>query len=344
MMSFFKGYRISGEQIIVSDFAYKDYLDMVLDKAENIFFAHSKYKNISDYIMSILFSNKYSVYSTHMSINYRRKINEYISKCIDEKQRIHIVLAGMPGKCANRQKVKHILPDLGEFVCLAQFEQIYKLISMVYSPGVRFTFFSDYIGLKFTFFPIEKEIYYYIDFLQKWINEYKLHIDIIPVTHILPQINRFEKYYYNDRIPNDLLNRSVNDSIEDKLVRSIGDNINIDNAREFYESTYGIKASNEQILFIAAKYYRAFWDFWNSENAVNKYFGDVIYASPVAYHAEKRLCIRLQNSGAKLAPWNGVGTVFEKKIYSTDERNCVSYKYKKIVGNDGYIYGYKAEF
>lgn len=77
-------------------------------------------------------------------------------------------------------------------------------------------------------------------------------------------------------------------------------------------------------------------------DAVSNYFEEALYASPVAYHPSKRICLRLQSCKAQTAPWNGIGVCDKRLIYSHDQRPCASdfFKYVPIVDSNKRFWGY----
>ena len=297
------------------------------------------YQNIPEnMIWSILTSGKYSIHAKQMDENIKNQNILYIRNCIDNKEPINIVLAGLPGKCANRNKVFHSLPDIGEFAILSRFEQLDTIIKTIHSPGIKVNFMSDYIGLKITFFPIVNEINQYIEKIQSWKSLFNLDYNIYLITKILPELEIMEKKFILQEIPI-LLKNIPFMKFESQLLNSINDNINMRKAQEFYKEFF-YNINHDEILKISYTYYKYFWKFFSEKNSVQNFFGNCIYASPVAYHPEKRLCFRLQSRIARIAPWNGVGYISKNKIYSIDERICNSKGYSKIYDVKNYFWGY----
>lgn len=339
MKHFFDIINISNERIIC-DINFRGIVDFYTDKTSYIKKFFDNQRNIPEYVWSILTSGKYSIYSKKMNPIIAENNLSYISSCVNKNIPIKIILAGLPGKCANRKKVFSYLPDLGEFVMLARFEQINNLIKSVYSPGIEVMFMSDYVGLKQTFFPNVNEIKEYVDVIYDWKRFFSYNFEINYITDILPEIKAFEDYFINEEVPELIKNENYNYLIEEQLLNSIKDNIDIENAKQFYKNNYHISIDESILLKISAIYYKKFWDFFSKMNAVQNFYGKVLYASPVAYHPNRRLCIRLQSRKARIAPWNGVGYINKNEIYSVDQRKCESKGCIKVYDRENYFWGY----
>lgn len=309
------------------------------NKAENIINSHRKIRDNANYIWSILTSARFSMYSGKMDEQICNQYKGYISQCLESQSAIHIVLAGFPGKCANFHKVKNRMPDLGELAVLCQLHLLNSLIKYRHPQGIKVSFMSDYSGLGLTFFPDMGEVEQYVNMLRTWIKLLQLEVEIVYVTEMLPEIRKFQLEFCHLRVPE--LARTYETMYDlTQLEKSIADNINIHKARQYYREEFHSNYSDIQIYKIAGEYYESFWHFFASQNAVNNYFGNVIYASPVAYHPDRRLCLRLQSRNAKVASWNGCGVAGDKEIYSLDQRVCEKSGYKAIIDENHYFWGY----
>ena len=263
----------------------------------------------------------------------------YIDECVRFCQPIHIVLAGFPGKCANEEKVYSRMPDIGELEILLNLKQLDNLIQYRHSAGLQITFMSDYYALEKAFFPNRSFVESYIDQIRKWKDALGLNLDIIPITRVYESYEEFDmtftKHYLKDW--NSQIEKS---KAESKLQKSIKDNMNIKKAREYFKNIMQIKVSDQDICYLAEKYYEEFWKAFSESRSVSNYFHRILYASPVAYHPDRRLCMRLQSRHARVAAWNGVGIIKNAKVYSVDQRTCNKEKYKPIYDETGYFWGY----
>lgn len=326
------------ERKMVCNINLKKIIDYYIDDVYRISELYSNEKHSEYFIWKVLSSGKYSVYSQKLDSIIQKQNISYIKNCLVNDTPINIVLAGLPGKCANRKKVYSFLPDLGEFAMLTRFEQLNKIIKIAHKPGIKISFMSDYYGLEMTFFPEITEIMQYLDVIRSWQSLFECEYRIYPITDILPSLEYYESDFISCKISH-LLNSIHDMQFDPKLIDSIRDNINIAQAKLFYEKNFNI-LDEDTIVKLSYIYYKMFWDYFSKKNAVHDFFGDCIYASPVAYHPEKRLCLRLQSRKARIAPWNGVGFIENKNIYSIDQRICVRKGYYEVYDNNNYFWGY----
>lgn len=297
--------------------------------------------NKPEWIWRILTSERFSRYPKKMNPDIRRHCIEYITECVECGRKIHIVIAGFPGKCANTKKVFHRTPDVGELAVLAQIDLLNQIVSLYHNEGIEITFLSDYNALKYTFFPNDNDIQKYISILKEWIRELEIPVDIVPAEKLFEEFEVNEKVFL-DRVSSVEGFRQYigisKGSIQ--LKRSIEDNMSIDDARMFYYQRIGVMLNDSDLVKASVRYYLDFWEKWNTYNVVQQYFGNIIYASPVAYHPDRRLCLRLQPSPARVAPWNGCGVVSNHMVYSLDERECINQDYLPWYTPSGYFLGY----
>ena len=309
------------------------------EKSAYLISIYDKKQEVQDYIWSIFTSSRYSVYASHMRESIVEKNKMYIDECVRFCQPIHIVLAGFPGKCANEEKVYSRMPDIGELEILLNLKQLDNLIRYRHSAGLQITFMSDYYALEKTFFPNRSFVESYIEQIRKWKDVLGLDLDIIPITKIYKSYEEFDMTFTRHYLK-DWKSQIEKGKSESRLQKSIKDNMNIKKAREYFEKIIQIKVSDQDICYLAEKYYEEFWRAFSESGSVSNYFNRVLYASPVAYHPDRRLCMRLQSRHARLAAWNGVGIIKNAKVYSVDQRTCNKEKYKPIYDDTGYFWGY----
>lgn len=324
---------------IIIDYSYNSIIEYCQNRIDTLYnLYYGQIDEVTEYIWKVLSSNRFCKYPTRISTETKKRFRKYIDKCILNQDSIHIVLAGFPGKCANKQKVIHRMPDIGELAASIQLKDLDLLVQKKYVPGLKFSFMSDYVGLGRAFFPDMEEISLYVNKVNELFHALNLNASIVYITDIFTDHSIFDAYY--DSHIQEYIKESIFCKEFNKLQKSIIDNIDIEKARKYYEVQYDSIINDYQISFLSEKYYLSFWDSFTVGNYMEKYFHEIIHASPVAYHPDKRLCLRLQCSKSHLAPWNGVGIINNENIYSVDNRNCIKQHFLEIRDKDNRFLGY----